>query len=61
LTAAYQPSRYVDEEPSEKAVELELADGTRIVKKFDPSKIDELHETTSLKVSFKKSFPFISV
>ena len=41
------------------AVELELTNGTRILRNFDPDKCYDFKETSINKYSFCKSFPFI--
>ena len=41
------------------AVELELTNGTRILRNFDPAKCYDFEEKTINKYSFCKSFPFI--
>ena len=41
------------------AVELELTNGTRILRNFDPDKCYDFEEKSINKYSFCKSFPFI--
>lgn len=41
------------------AVELELTNGTRILRNFDPDKCYDFEEQSINKYSFCKSFPFI--